>query len=82
MTFRCPDGHEAKRVISVKCDHEDCPYEVSYVPVAKWKEISRQLEEVVKVGDALARNLSGAPGIDVMRSGILQEWKEAAHSKS
>jgi hypothetical protein len=34
---------------------------------------------VVEVGDDLARELANAPGIDPMRSIILERWRIAAH---
>jgi hypothetical protein len=35
---------------------------------------------VVEVGDELARKLANAPGIDPMRSLVLERWQMAAHS--
>lgn len=41
------------------------------------EDAERQIEEMRRAGDALARSLGGSPGIDVMRSALIGDWREA-----
>jgi len=79
MTYVCPNGHAFPEFVAVECKCEECDAQVACVPSAVVIDLHTTIVDMRKAGDNLARRLSNAPGIDVMRSSDLGEWQRVAH---